>query len=269
MPLLIVGSLVLIAGIFAVVRFNYWKKAGANLQKSGYVPPTTPLLGRLAFRFITRLARFVMIGPVKVIGRKHSNYKGRLIVAANHQFQMDFAMVASAVPNFHYMTAIEELQGARGLVGAWTGAFGVDRKAPGEAVIQASTTILKRQRRSRVLIFPQGKLVYDNVIRPEDFKTGAVRILKHVASETPGEPAAILPMGVFYKRDPKHMTWGHKLARKLNLRWFRRAFGVTNYGGTVVVGEPIPVASLPEDPKAATDLIRVRIQELLDTASKN
>lgn len=267
MTLVILVSVAAIA--IAIARFNFWKREGAKLQQSGYVPPAPPLLGRLGFRMLTRLARFVMIGPVKVIGSKNLRYDGRLIIAANHQYQMDFAMVASAVPNFHYMTAIEELKGFRGVMGAWTGAYGVDRKAPGEAAIDASVKILIQDGKRRILIFPQGKLVSDNVLRSEDFKTGAVRIIKKTAALIDRQPAAILPVGVYYKRDRKDASWFHRLVNALGLKGFRRAFGVTNYGGTVVIGAPIPVESLPEDPHEATELLRAKIQQALDTAKSN
>lgn len=286
MTLLIFG-VILVTAAAAIARFNFWKKEGAKLQQSGYLPPAPPLLGRLVFRFITRLARFVMIGPVKVIGRNNLNYKGRLIIAPNHQFEMDFAMVAAAVPDFHYMTAIEELQGIRGTLGAWTGAYGVDRKQPGEAVIDASTQLLIRQPNSRVLIFPQGKLiaqwkwdkvtpdgkrtpdaklVHDSYLRPDDFKTGSVRILTKTKALIDGQPAAILPLGIFYKRDCKDATWFHRLLLRAGFKWFRRAFGKSHYGGTIVIGEPIAVESLPSDPREATELVRTKIQAALELA---
>ena len=267
MTLFIVGALLIVA-VAAIVRFNYWKQAGARLQENGYVPPAPPFLGRFAFRFLNRLARLVMIGPVKVIGKENANYDGRLIIAPNHQYQFYFSMVAAAVPNFHYMTAIEELRGFRGVMGAWTGAYGVDRKAPGDAVIGASVKILIQDQRRRVLIFPQGKLVTDNVLRAEDFKTGAVRILRRVAELVNRQPCAILPVAVYYKRDPKDATWFHRALRSVGLKGFRRAFGVSNYGGTVVIGKPIPVESLPADVHEATALLHTRIQEALDQASR-
>lgn len=265
MTIVIVGALV-IAAVAAIARFNHWRKEGAKLQQSGYVPPSPPFLGRLAFRFINRLARFVMIGPVKVIGRENARFDGRLIITANHTYQMDFSMVASAVPNFHYMTAVEELRGLRGVMGAWTGAYGVDRKAPGDAAIQASVKILIQDESRRVLIFPQGKLVPDGVLRKEDFKTGSVRILRRVSELVDRQPCAILPVGVHYKRDPKQATCFHRTIARLGLKGFRRAFGVSNYGGTVAIGKPIPIESLPEDPHAATEILRQRIQEALDQA---
>ena len=90
---------------------------------------------------VCRLVAFVFIGPVKVIGRKNGKYNGRLLIASNHQYQFDFSMVSSAVPvGMHYMTVTSELKGLRGVLGAWTGAFGVDPTIPGGA--EAAAAIL-------------------------------------------------------------------------------------------------------------------------------
>src|SRR3990167_6808785 len=99
LPLLIVAVLIVLS------RFNFWKKEGLSLQqKSGYVPPKSPFLGRLSFRLLTGLIRFLFIGPLKVIGRRNAAYKGRLIIAPNHTFPLDFAVVSGAVgSHFRYM----------------------------------------------------------------------------------------------------------------------------------------------------------------------
>jgi 1-acyl-sn-glycerol-3-phosphate acyltransferase len=253
-------------------RIRFWVNEGPKLQISGYLPPKPSWFAIKVYRGLCRLVGRLFIGPIKVIGRKNGNYDGRLLIASNHQYQFDFAMIAKATScGMHYMTVTSELRGLRGVMGAWTGAFGVDPTVPGgaDAAVQASVKILVRDNDSRLLLFPQGKLVKDNVLRPEDFKTGAVRIVKAAAEKIDGQPLAILPMGVVYKRDPKQATLFHRLLRSVGLKGFRRAFGYSNYGGTVVVGKPIPVSSLPADPKEATELLRVTIQALVDEAARN
>lgn len=270
-PFVVVPLLIAVV-LFVLARFNFWSKEALKLQqKSGYVPPASPLLGRLTFRLLTGLIRFLFIGPLKVIGRRNAAYKGRLIIAPNHTFPLDFAVVSGAVGrHFRYMTAIEELAGIRGLIGAWTGAYAVDRKSGGAAAAQASVDILIGDGdTSRVLLFPQGKLIPDGLLRPEEFKTGAVRIAKQVSKDTGGQPVAILPVGIDYKRNPKDVTWLHTLLSRLGFKAFRKFNKVTTYSATVVIGEPIPVNSLPDDVGQATEILRARIQEVLDEARKN
>jgi 1-acyl-sn-glycerol-3-phosphate acyltransferase len=272
MTTLIVLAVLAVALIALVARVRFWAKEGAKLQISGYLPPKPSWFANTVYTGLCRLVAFLFIGPVKIIGKKNGKYNGRLMIASNHQYQFDFSMVSRAVPvGMHYMTVTSELKGIRGVLGAWTGAFGVDPTVPGgaEAAIQGSVTIMVRDPNSRMLIFPQGKLVKDNVLRPEEFKTGAVRIAKQAADKIDGQPLAILPLGVVYKRDPKDASFVHRLLRKVGLKGFRRAFGYANYGATVVVGEPIPVSSLPSDPHEATELLRVKIQALVDEAARN
>src|SRR6184192_1359466 len=214
---ILIAVAVLAVVIYAALRIKFWVKEGAKLQISGYLPPKPSWIATTFYTALCRLVAFVFIGPVKVIGRKNGKYNGRLLIASNHQYQFDFSMVSSAVPvGMHYMTVTSELKGLRGVLGAWTGAFGVDPTVSGgaEAAVNASITILVRDPRSRMLIFPQGKLVKDNVLRAEEFKTGAVRIAAQAAAKIDRQPLAILPMGVVYKRDPKDATLVHRLLRK-------------------------------------------------------
>ena len=272
--MLLATTLILLIVVATVIRrFRFWKKQGLKLQESGYLPPAPSRLGRAIFRLLSRLAVFLMVGPVKVIGRNNATgYRGRLIIVPNHTFQMDFTVISRAVPlDFRYMAATKELLGFRGLMGALTGAFGVDAKATGgaESAVAASVKVLTQRYDSRLLLFPQGKLIEDNVLRPEDFKTGAVRILRRTAELIDRQPAALLPVAIRYKRDPADASWFHRLVMKLGWKRFRRAFKQANYGVVAVIGEPIAVESLPENAREATEIMRTRIQALLEQANRN
>ncbi|MBY0359833.1 MAG: 1-acyl-sn-glycerol-3-phosphate acyltransferase [Candidatus Obscuribacterales bacterium] len=255
--------LLVISGL-ALWRGAFWLGQGRKMQVSGYLPPEPSWFARLALGFASYLFTFLGVGPVKVIGAKNARYKGRLLIAPNHTFQLDFAMVRRAVGrSFRFMTHVNELKGLRGAFGAWSGAYPVetDSKNGGEAAAKATASALGAHANSAVLLFPQGKLVKDNVLRKEDFRYGAARISRQVQAEQPNEPVAILPVAIHYKRQPRWMPFF--------LKPLRRLFGVMNYGGVVVVGRPIPVNSLPEDSEAATDVIRQEIQQLLHEAMKN
>ncbi|MBA3993814.1 MAG: hypothetical protein C0469_09830 [Cyanobacteria bacterium DS2.3.42] len=291
---LAVGLAVAALGLYVAKRYSFWKGEAKKLLQGGYLPAPPTFLARLFFKFATRLITFLVVGPVKVIGKKNARYNGRLLIAPNHTFQMDFAVTRTALPCHYTQIAKQaEVQGARALIAAWVGTIaakvegGTAKPGQGAAVVKAAAAYLASNVHTRLLLFPQGKLVYDNVLRAEDFRTGAARTMAMAVEQLgEGENVALLPVGIDYKRDPKNASYFQRfigaLARVIPpLGKFRTWVDVTrnpdgtktvtkfrNYGATVVIGEPIPFASLPTDPHECSQFMRAKIQELLEQAQK-
>lgn len=285
---------ILASGLFVYKRFSFWKGEAKKLLDGGYLPPPPTFLARLFFKLVTRLIVFLVVGPVNVRGRKNARYDGRLLIAPNHTFQMDFAVTRTALPcHYTQIAKAAEVSGARAIFAAWVGTIaakvegGAATPGQGAAVVKAAANYLASDGHTRLLLFPQGKLVYDNILRPEDFRTGAARSLKMAVEQLgSGENVALLPVAIHYKRDPKNASYFQRfvglLARVIPpLRKFRSWVDVTknpdgtktvtkfvNYGATVVIGEPIPFSELPENPHQSSQIMRAKIQELLDSASK-
>jgi len=204
---------------------------------------------------------------------------------------MDFAVVGLATPfSFRQVAKAKEVSGiVRGTLAAWIGTVGVQvegGKAQDKAannVIDTGKNILKASHGARLLLFPQGKLVWDNVLRPEDFRTGAMRIINATLEDIGDEPLYILPIAIEYHRDPKHATRFTRFMHAIGLKGFRRwkdyelitnADGsktkkprvYTTYGATCVIGKPIDVRTLSRTPREAIEAVRVNIQGLLDQA---
>ena len=134
-----------------------------------------------------------------------------------------------------------------------------------------------------MLLFPQGRLVWDNVLRPEDFRTGATRMVKATLAEIGEDPFFVLPIAIHYKREAKDATVLARVLRGMGMKWFRRwrdyevvrhedgtktrnpKVEVT-YGAKCVIGKPIDVRTLPADPRQAIEVVRIAIQELLEEA---
>lgn len=151
-------------------------------------------------------------------------------------------------------------------------------------------------------IAPQGALMPDNVLKPEEFRAGCVRAAK-AASAACGETVHIVPIALHYSQDPKDAHWSevlfHKMRSmfpgirnpkhwdpifKLDLesldeaqrsaveaerqrKWEEYKHSqVTLYKVTAIVGEPIDVSTLPEEPKAAIEQIRLTMVRLLEKA---
>ncbi len=291
---LAVGLAVACLGLYVAKRYSFWKGEARKLLQGGYLPAPPTFLARLFFKMATRLIAFLVVGPIKVIGKKNARYNGRLLIAPNHTFQMDFAVTRTALPCHYTQIAKQaEVQGARAIIAAWVGTIaakvegGTAKPGQGAAVVKAAARYLASHAHTRLLLFPQGKLVYDNVLRAEDFRTGAARSLA-LAVEQLGtdENVAFLPVGIDYKRDPKNASYFQRfvgvLARVIPpLRNFRSWADVTrnpdgsktvtkfrNYGAVVVIGEPIPFSSLPQDPHECSQFMRAKIQVLLDQAEK-
>ncbi|MBY0551959.1 MAG: 1-acyl-sn-glycerol-3-phosphate acyltransferase [Candidatus Obscuribacterales bacterium] len=255
------GAVIALA-CYLVWRVAYWVRQGRKMRQSGFLPPEPTRCARLTLGFASRLLLFLGVGPVKVIGAENARrHRGRLLITPNHTFELDFAMVRRALGfGFRFMTHTHQLRGFQGILGAWTGAIPVEpeKKGGGDAAVDAAVNMFKSSPVAKMLMFPQGKLVRDNVIRPEDFRWGFAKISHRTAAETDADDMAVLPMALLYLRDVRDRHWTHFLLAPL-----RRWWGVTNYGGIVVIGEPILVKDLPEDPSEATALVRQRIERML------
>ncbi len=297
MNLIITIGLSLLAVGYIAYRVRFWMNEGKKLAKGGYLPPPPTFFGRWAYRLATKLGCFLVVGPVKVIGRQNARYPGRLIIVPNHQFEFDFAVVSRALPYAYRQLAVaSEVSGFRSAIAAWVGFCAVDGergkakgKAGAEAVIEAGAKILTHDK--AFLMFPQGILVRDNQLRKEEFRTGWIRILNRAADNVDKNELAALPIGIVYHRDPKQATWGHRLANRINFPGFLlRLIGLAgfrvwvskvtnplpgeptkivtkNYGATVVVGKPIPLKDLPADIHEATEALRQALQVEIDKAS--
>lgn len=154
-------------------------------------------------------------------------------------------------------------------------------------------------------IAPQGALMPDNELRKEEFRAGAVRIAR-AAADRCGEPVHIVPVAIYYKRDPKDAHWSHRYLKRTrslflgmrNPKHWDPLFKIdldslsagkrsevekqraeklaayknshfTIYGAVAVVGEPINPIQLPQDPCAAIEMVRVEIAHLLEMAKKH
>ncbi|HEY9774496.1 MAG TPA: 1-acyl-sn-glycerol-3-phosphate acyltransferase [Planktothrix sp.] len=255
---------VALAGLFAVYRFGFWVREGGRMQKGGYLPPAPSLFGRIGLKVACRLIAWLGVGPIKVTGRENVKYDGTLLVTGNHQFELDFSVIGAALPySFRQLASANEVSGLRAAPAAWSGHFAVhvekghaQKGESGSAVVDACAKILS-QPHSRLLMFLQGYLDRECKFDPKDFRTGAVRAL-HEAQALGDGNLAVLPTAVYYKR-----TAAHRILDKL---FTRHMFGPHNYGASVAIGKPIPVSSLPQDPREATEVLRLEIVRLYNVA---
>ena len=265
-----------LAGILAW-RANYWYKEGRKLQQDGYLPPNPTIFGQLLLKLVSAYMCFRFVGPVKVLNWRNAFYKGRLNIVPNHQFELDFMVVAKALPyGFRHLGARDQMStGPKAALAAYAGFFSVNTEggkaqSGGNVVVKMLGKVLALHPRSRLMMFFQGRLVRDNILTEEDSRTGAIRALISARDDhgIPEEELALLPVAVKYLRDEKYRTWYHKLMLKLGrkkFRSFKMHDTVTkNCRAVVNLGKPIPLADLPDDPREAINHVRGVIQGLLD-----
>jgi len=262
------GILLLIFAAYIVYRIFFWINEGKKLQTTGYLPPAPSIFGRNLLRLISRIGCYLFVGPIKIVGKENISAGERLVVISNHQFSLDFMVLTCALPfSFRHLAKAEEVRGWRGLLAACTGHFAVDvenGKAKGGVGPIAVETCVRVLTHDNLLIFPQGKIVAENNLTAEDFRTGAMRTAQ-LAMEYCS--VSIQPVAIQYYRDPQQAIWRSRFAAKLGLRNFDE---VTNYGALVTIGKRIRISSLTEDVKEATQTLRIEIQNLLKkNAEKN
>ena len=277
----------LVGGVPCVGRLAYWYYEGWKLQTPGYLAPYPTKFERGLYVWLCWKIVNTSLGQLVIKGRERLESTSVLggIYGGNHQNGLDFLIARLAVLfSFRQITQVKQIGGLRSGLGAFSGAFGVPSeggKSTGNTstVIEGGAAMLSKSSKSKLLLYFQGKLVYDNIQRYEDYRTGAVRILQLTIDrvrEQHGDAAAeefASQIGIFLKAIH---YWDSCERPSLVRKGFAKLWVVTGYGdrpkygATVVLGEPIPFNSLPKDPatgkvdaRLATNLIRDRIQCLL------
>jgi 1-acyl-sn-glycerol-3-phosphate acyltransferase len=263
-----------VGGLYGAGRMFYWYIHGWRLQKIGYLPPEPSKLEKAIYLRLCRGIARIALGPVKIIGSENAFFDGRLVILPNHQHGMDFSTGRIGIPfSFRQIGAAKELKGWRAGPAAMAGGFAVPvmggkstDHAASQLVIENTAKLLKQNRRRKLGMFPQGKLVWDNILRPEDFRTGAMRMMRLVWDDTGHEPLAVLPVGIYYWPNCAHPTLFRRFMVWLWSRFFSDYNSQPKYGATIVVGKPIDFGTLPENPREAIEQVRLAIQALLDQA---
>ncbi len=280
--LIIIGVL-LTPKVSARVRF--WQMETAKVQKGGYVPPAPHLIHALIMRSFCVLFGFLEVGPIKIIGKDRLPKKGAMIIAPFHTDAGDAPIVSHLLgtrPIF-YLIRTTEVQGWRGYICAATGAIAVDEETQegrSKAFKAAINALAGGGPDVCMVIFPQGELVPDQVVRRHEFKSGTMAIAK-IAARKRKEPIWIVPVGMHYKTDPSMATLFQKSIEKLGFSKFRNLFGHKNYGAVAVVGKPFRVLphaadleevarglTLLDDAEQATDMYVQRLLILQREAKK-
>lgn len=245
------------------------------MRTAGYLPPEPSWFGRNFYTAVCRIGTRIACGPVQVIGKENAQYEGRLAIVPNHQHGLDFAVVRVAMPwPYRQIGALKEAARLPGMatLAAWIGTFtvpvqGGKASTGGQAAIDACARYLSQRRINKLLMFPQGKLVFDNILRSADFRTGAVRALQAAQLMVhDGVEPAFLPVAIYYHPPTEATSLFRRVVNKLWRKFLSGYASGPVCGATVVIGKPIPISALPTDIRQATEVLRTKIQKLLDQA---
>ena len=282
-------------GLFILFRAAYWFNEGRKLQVSGYMTPPSTKLARWTFKLIANVGTRLLVGPVQVFGKENARFQGRALVLPNHMITWDFGVVGKAIPfSYRQLSKAAEIKNPFvATVAAWIGTVGVQveggksQDGGGQAVVDTGAKILTYSKGSRMLLFPQGMLIYSGDIGPKTFRTGATRMLQQAAAQIGDEPLYALPVAIRYKTHRQEATWFQRLTYALGMKLIRtfryseKALGedgqpimndgkpvyvkksMVLYGATVAIGKPIAYKDLPADPRQAIECIRRSIESML------
>lgn len=258
----------LLAGVFMfwlypkiVARANYWRQETEKVRGGGYLPPAPTYLHAFIMRTFCILFGFVEVGPIKILGKDRLPTKGAVIIAPLHVDAGDASVVSAllGIRPMYYLIRTTELNGFRGYLAAMTGAIAVDEETQ-EGRSRAFKTTIEALASGGpnvcMIIFPQGELVADEVIRRHDFKSGTMAIAR-IAARKRKEPIWILPLAIHYKTDPKEGTLFQRFMERLGFSKFRNLFGHKNYGAYAVLGRPLLVTPKGHDPASLASAVRL------------
>lgn len=262
---------------------TFWRPHVHMCRSGGYVPPTPSYLTARLMRILCIVLGFLEVGPIVIRGRNRLPQTGPMILAPFHVDAGDASIISAllGVRPMYYLIRTTEVQGWRGWVAAMTGAIAVDEEDQEARTRAFKATIAALATGGPdvcMVIFPQGQLTPDQEVRRADFKSGTMLIAK-MAARKRKEPIWIVPIGLYYRVDPKDSTLFQKIVQDLGLKNFRNLFGHQNYGASAVVGRPFKVTprtadldeiacglSLVDDADKATDMYVQRLQVLQKAA---
>lgn len=274
--------------ILFLIRLRFWYREGKKLKESGYMPPPSSKFARGSFKWMCRGITRIFVGPLHVRGRENAQFTGRGLALPNHVFIWDFAVYAAAIP-YAYRQIAKYAEIAFAPIRTWAafiGTVGVQveegktKDGAGKVIVATGAKVLASSSGSRLLMAPQGRLMQRGTVHSASFRTGASRILDETELLIGDDPLFAQPIAVFYLRDERYATPLQRILYPLGLRFVRTLrwkektvdeAGVetvtkhkaTIYGVIVVIGKPIPKSELPQDPRAAIEYIRVRIEGML------
>ncbi|MBX3152091.1 hypothetical protein KF728_18175 [Candidatus Obscuribacterales bacterium] len=272
LALWIVGGLLALAALGGLAyRVRFWWREGKKLvEQPGYVTPRAPIFARIARLIAFNFMAWRYIGPIKRIGSHHMRDKRRLIILINHQTERDVLIIPTSLRLrvVRALMAVTQIFGIRVPAAAWLGVIAVHHDKNPSAALRGMIRIMQQDEDSDAIVFPQGQLIRDNVLKREQFFDGALMIGKKTAEKS-SRPVAFLPAAIAYDRDPTHATWLQRLLEGLGWKKFRDFYGETMYGAAIAFGKPIPVEDLPNDYKAAMTVVFDRIVELSQQADES
>lgn len=302
-PAIYGGSAVVLLVAFIGYRVHFWYRQGQLMKQDGYLPPYPTFFGRMFQKFCTAVGTWALVGRVVVVNRHYSRIKGRVAVVPTHQRGTDFLVMGSALPHaFRHLGTMVYIFGVneehelpkagwkKPALSAFGGLFpvrsneGKPTQGGGDSVVDSMARVLATRKRwynwflrIRLFAFPTGKLQVDQSV-PElgDYRTGNIRAMQR-ARDKYGVPASdlyFLPVFMRYVEDPAKASLFTKLVRKFVFKGFRvfpqkvkKVMYKWPFAGVIVVyGKPVCLTELPDDPRAATAIMREKHLELVAEA---
>jgi Acyltransferase len=241
--LLAAAALAVILGlVYGIKRWRFWVNEGEKLSKTGgYVTPYVSRVARLVLCLVSHIRGPYILGGITVQGAKRLHKtKTRLIICPNHQFEHDAIVLSYLIgtKRWRFLSAIDQCQGFRSPWFAWIGIIPVDHTTLRGRVKVLTSVVeaLKKEAGSSFVIFPQGKLVEDDVLLRDDWNTGPA-IMGTKAAAATGDKFALIAAHIQYITDPAQAKLWQRLLAKIGLK--REFCGRTVYGCRVVIGEEI------------------------------
>lgn len=236
---------------------NYIK----NVCTCGFLVPAPTVRATKRYQIFARFITFIQVGKIRIKGLEIlQQLPAPYIVASNHPHYADGAIIPLMInAPARYMVARELLQfggGLGALIGGPVGAFSVDID-PGQGAPALRAAIKVLASNQRLVIFPEGWAHLDGKMR--SFKKGAVCIAKEAAHKLK-HAVNIVPIFLRYERYPG--TWITRLNPRLQYLLAFLCFWRYRRGVTVVIGNPISSAMLPECNHEATTMLQNAIIDL-------
>jgi 1-acyl-sn-glycerol-3-phosphate acyltransferase len=166
---------------------------------------TTSHVSPLVYALVSNINRIVLNIFFKQIifqGLQHLPPQGPYVLAVKHFSRWDPLIVALICRDAQrYMTNANQFSGVQGWLIHRLGAFAVDLSRPQLSSLRHTIQLLREGH--RLVIFPEGGIVQDQILRP--LKPGLARLVLQAENALKGQTIPVFPVALGYQPAPR---WG-------------------------------------------------------------
>lgn len=165
------------------------------MSREPFTADVTPWLYGLLLP-VHRLFLSLYFRQIVIHGFEHLPVNGPVVLAPKHFSRWDpLVLEVLSVEPFRFMSNANQFEGLQGWLIQRLGAFPVDLARPKISSLRTAIALLERGK--KLVVFPEGGIVRDQLVRP--LKPGLARLVLQAEAAMNGESIPVVPIALHYE----------------------------------------------------------------------